>query len=75
MDAKKKIEGINDVDAVQETGEIYAAGNCSSLNNSEDIHPVLKKLILKSIQDSKEGKGISHEEMKQKIKLKYHFLK
>lgn len=41
----------------------------------EELHPVLVKLIEKSIQDSKEGKGISHEEMQKRIKLKYPFLK
>ncbi len=41
----------------------------------EELHPVLVKLLEKSIQDSKEGKGISHEEMQKRIKLKYPFLK
>jgi len=41
----------------------------------EELHPVLVKLLEKSIQDSKEGKGISHDEMQKRIKLKYPFLK
>ncbi|WP_299519526.1 hypothetical protein, partial [uncultured Flavobacterium sp.] len=41
----------------------------------EELHPILIKLLEKSIQDSKEGKGISHEEMQKRIKLKYPFLK
>jgi hypothetical protein len=42
--------------------------------NIED-HPLFAKVIEKSIKDSKEGKGISHEEMMQKVKEKYPFLK
>lgn len=41
----------------------------------EELHPILVKLLEISIQDSKEGKGISHEEMQKRIKLKYPFLK
>jgi hypothetical protein len=43
--------------------------------HEEELHPILIKLLEKSIQDSKEGKGISHEEMQKRIKLKYPFLK
>ena len=42
--------------------------------NIED-HPLFAKVIEKSIQDSKDGKGISHEEMKRRVKEKYPFLK
>ncbi len=38
-------------------------------------HPLFAKVIEKCKQDSKEGKGISHEEMQRRIKLKYPFLK
>lgn len=60
---------------VQEPSANYEAENNSVLNDSEEMHPVLKGLILKSIQDAKEGKGISHEEMMKRVKLKYPFLK
>lgn len=33
------------------------------------------KVIEKSRQDARNGKGISHEEMTNKLKLKYPFLK
>lgn len=36
---------------------------------------LFEKVIQKGKQDIKEGKGISHEEMLVKIKLKYPFLK
>ena len=41
----------------------------------EELHPVLVKLLEKSIQDSKEGNGIPHDEMQKRIQLKYPFLK
>lgn len=42
--------------------------------NIED-HPLFAKVIEKSRQDAKDGKGISHEEMKRRTKERYPFLK
>lgn len=42
--------------------------------NIED-HPLFAKVIEKSKKDAQEGKGISHEEMKRRIKERYPFLK
>jgi len=41
----------------------------------EETHPLLVKVLEKSVQDAKEGKGISHTEMIKRIKQKYPFLK
>jgi len=62
-------------DSVQEPEPIYEIENNLIPNNSEKLHPVLEKLLLQSIQDSKDGKGISHEEMMRRVKLRYPFLK
>lgn len=62
-------------DAVQEPKTIYGIENNSISNDSEELHPVLEKLLLQSIQDSKDGKGISHQEMMRRVKLRYPFLK
>ena len=72
---KKKHRVDKKLDKVQEPTTIYTTESDSILKNSEKMHPILEKLILKSIQDSKDEKGISHEEMMQKLKLKYPFLK
>lgn len=40
-----------------------------------ETHPGLIKVLEKSIQDAKEGKGISHGEMQKRIKEKFSFLK
>ncbi|WP_264563538.1 hypothetical protein [Flavobacterium sp. N3904] len=72
---KKQIPSDKKENEVQEPSVKYGAENNSVLNDSEEMHPVLKQLILKSIQDAKEGKGISHEEMMRRVKLKYPFLK
>jgi len=37
--------------------------------------PVFRKIIEKSKEAAKQGKGISHDEMTKKLKLKYPFLK
>lgn len=72
---KRKNQREKKMDILQEPKVIYGAENNSVLNNSENMDLILEKLILKSIQDSKDGKGISHEEMMQKVKLKYPYLK
>ena len=67
MTSKKK-------NTVNEPSEVYQT-TPKVETTSEELHPILEKLLEKSIQDANESKGISHEEMKQKIKLRYPFLK
>lgn len=43
--------------------------------DSEKLHPILEKLILKSKAESEAGMGIPHEEVMRRLKLKYPFLK
>lgn len=43
--------------------------------NEEELHPVLIKLLEKSIQEANEGKLIPHEEAMRRIKERYPFLK
>jgi hypothetical protein len=62
-------------DAVQEPDAIYVAENNLISINSENLHPILQKLIEQGKQDSIDGKGISHEEMMRRVKLRYPFLK
>jgi hypothetical protein len=62
-------------DTVQEPVTIYGTENNLVSNNSQEFSPILEKLIAKSIQDSIEGKGISHQEMMRRVKMRYPFLK
>jgi ribosome-binding protein aMBF1 (putative translation factor) len=62
-------------DSPQKPLPIYENEDSSVLNDFEKMNPILEQLILKSIQDAKEGKGISHEEMIRRVKLKYSFVK
>ncbi|HRE76909.1 MAG TPA: hypothetical protein PLL09_03700 [Flavobacterium sp.] len=41
----------------------------------EELHPILVKLLEKSIQEANEGKLIPHEEAMRRIKERYPFLK
>lgn len=75
MEKPKKYSAEEKQDAVYEPATTYGIENDSISNDSEKLHPVLEKLLLQSIQDSKEGKGISHEEMMRRVKLRYPFLK
>lgn len=43
--------------------------------DDSELHPILIKLIEKSKQDLKEGKGIPHEVVMRNLKEKYPFLK
>lgn len=40
-----------------------------------DLHPVLIKLLEKSVQDAKAGKGSPHDEVMKRMKKKFSFLK
>jgi hypothetical protein len=71
--SKKSIDKKQD--SAQEPEAIYGTENNLISNDSEKLHPTLEKLILQSIQDAKDGKGISHEEMMRRVKLRYPFLK
>jgi hypothetical protein len=75
MENPKKRSIDKKQDAIQEPEEIYGIENNSISNDSEELHPVLEKLLLQSMQDSEDGKGISHEEMMRRVKLRYPFLK
>ena len=75
MENSKKNSIVEKQDIVQEPKAIYETENDSISNDSEKLHPNLEKLIVQSIQDSKDGKGISHEEMMRRVKLRYPFLK
>ena len=72
---KKNNQVEKKTDILQEPEVIYGTEDNSAFNSPEKSDAILEKLILKSIQDSKEGKGISDEEMKKRVKLKYSFLK
>lgn len=65
MNSKKK-------NIAKEPSQVY--GTIPNVSN-EELDPVLLKLIEKSIQESKEGKVISHEEAMRRIKEKIASLK
>ena len=56
---------------LQEPITDYGVKSYSSIEQLETFG----KVIEKSRQDARNGKGISHEEMTNKLKLKYPFLK
>jgi hypothetical protein len=72
---KKQIPIDKKENEVQEPSVKYGTENDSVLNDSEELHPVLKQLILKSKAESEAGMGIPHDEVMQRLKLKYPFLK
>lgn len=67
MDSKRK-------NIAKEPSEVYETSQNASLQ-SEEMHPILVKLLEKSIAQADKGEGISHEEMQKRIKEKYRFLK
>lgn len=75
MENPKKPLIKKEQDSVEEPATGYGVKEDMIPNNSENFHPILKGLISKSIQDSKDGKGISNDEMMRRVKLRYPFLK
>lgn len=75
MENPKKRSIDKKQDAVQEPAPIYGTGNDLILNDSEEFHPVLVKLIEQSKAESEAGLGIPHEEVMRRVKLTYPFLK
>jgi hypothetical protein len=75
MDIPKKDSSKEKIDSVQEPLSVYEADKVENLNNSDELHPVLVKLIDKSKKNHQEGLVFSQEEVMEKIKLKYPFLK
>ena len=58
----------------QEPISDYEIGENSKVD-SDEMHPVLKQLLEKSIKEADAGLGIPHEEVMKRIKEKYPFLK
>ena len=67
MDSKRK-------NSAKEPSEVYETSQKANVNQ-EEMHPILVKLLEKSIEQADRGEGISHEEMQKRIKEKYPFLK
>ena len=62
-------------ESVQEPESTYGTENNLISNNTEELHPILVKLIEQSKAESKAGMGIPHEEVMRRMKLRYPFLK
>lgn len=75
METPKKYSSQEKIDLFNEPASVYETQSKATTNQSEELHPILIQLLEKSRQDLLNGKGISHEEMRKKIKLKYPFLK
>ena len=67
MDSNKK-------NTVKEPSEVYETSSHVDAN-AQELHPILIKLIKKSKKNHDEGNVFSHEEMMQRVKSKYPFLK
>lgn len=68
-------ENDKKVNSVHEPEIKYESEMNSASTDSEKLHPILEKLILKSKAESEAGMGIPHEEVMRRLKLKYPFLK
>lgn len=65
MNAKKK-------NTAKEPSEVYETAVNS---DTQELHPVLVKLLEKSILQADAGKVFSHEEVMKRVKEKFPFLK
>jgi hypothetical protein len=73
MSKKNQNHENKNINKVEEPiAEYNVEKNCV---NEKELHPVLVKLLEKSIQEANEGKLIPHEEAMRRIKERYPFLK
>ncbi len=75
METPKKYSSDQKLDSVHEPTSVYETQSNSTTNQSEELHPILIKLLEKAKRESELGLGISNEEMKRRTKLKFPFLK
>ncbi len=75
METPKKYSSDEKIHSVQEPASVYETESKSTTNQSEELHPILLKLIEKGKRESELGLGIPHEEAMRRIKLKFPFLK
>lgn len=67
MDSKRK-------NIAKEPSEVYQTSSKTNMN-SEELHPVLVKLLEKSMDQANKGEFLSTEEVMKKAKEKFPFLK
>jgi len=67
MDSKRK-------NIAKEPSEVYQTSSKTNVN-SEELHPVLVKLLEKSMDQANKGEFLSTEEVMKKAKEKFPFLK
>ena len=75
MENPKKHSSDENLDSLHEPASVYETESKSTDNQSEELHPILLKLIEKGKRESELGLGITHEEAMRIIKLKFPFLK
>ena len=73
MSKKNQSHEKKDINKVEEPITDYKVEK--NAFQEEELHPVLVKLLEKSIKNHKEGNVISHEEAMNRIKERYPFLK
>lgn len=71
---KKKPNKINS-DIAKEPTTDYEKATDFSIDNEEEMHPILVQLLEKALKESEQGLGIPHEEVMLIIKEKFPFLK
>ncbi len=77
MEKSKKYSMDEKQDFVEEPAAVYETTFTEKLDpsNTDEQEILLRKLLEKSLEESKMGLGISNEEMKRRTKLRYPFLK
>jgi hypothetical protein len=75
METPKKYSSDEKLHTLHEPASVYETESKSTANKSEELHPILIKLIEKGKRESQLGMGIPHEEVMRKLKLKFPQLK
>ncbi len=75
MSAPKKNPNKKNSDIAKEPTTDYEKATDFSIDNEEEMHPILVQLLEKALKESEQGLGIPHEEVMLRIKEKFPFLK
>jgi hypothetical protein len=73
MDAPKKKPNKINFDLAQEPTTDYKKGTDFSIDNEEEMHPILVQLLEKALKESEQGLGRPHKEVWAEMKAKYNF--
>ncbi len=73
MNDPKKNPNKKNSEIAKEPTTDYEKGTDFSIDNEEEMHPILVQLLEKALKESEQGLGRPHDEVWAEMKAKYNF--